>query len=338
MNEILKSMSDCLRQGPPVYLPSKFWEEFNEKNIGQLDSEGIQNFKRTLALNYFTWVIGKSDQQFRNLLRHTKPADWPSVVSGVWDHDASCSLTRRQQLSYGLFTRMLWRFAERFDSERILQRVSEPLEGHPFKIHLDGRLISQDLANSVLEYYSMRERWRHGVSEKPSICELGAGYGRNAYVFLKHLPRCKYIIVDIPPALGVSQHYLSSVLPDKKIFSFRCFKHFGEIDREFLNSDVAFLLPHQAEMLPPKTVDLFVNISSLQEMTREQIHAYFRLIDRLTRGFFYSKQWLVSRNPADNITITAEDYPVPPNWRELYHRKAKVQSYFFEAMYEIGEY
>ena len=35
------------------------------------------------------------------------------------------------------------------------------------------------------------------------------------------------------------------------------------------------------------------------------------------------------------IVINKNDYPVPGNWQELYSRQAKVQTYFFEAMYAI---
>jgi len=153
---------------------------------------------------------------------------------------------------------------------------------------------------------------------------------------MKAFPKCKYIIIDIPPALYVAQHYLTSVLSDKKIFNFRCFKNFNEIEQEFHDSNMVFLLPLQAELLPKKTVNLFINISSLHEMKMDQIYAYFRLIDNLTRGLFYTKQWLISRNPVDGITITSGDYPIPENWQQLYHRKAMVQSYFFEAMYAIN--
>jgi hypothetical protein len=107
------------------------------------------------------------------------------------------------------------------------------------------------------------------------------------------------------------------------------------VEKEFNDADIIFLLPHQAEMLPAKSVDLFINISSLHEMKIEQIHAYFKLIDKLTKGFFYSKQWWVSHNPADGITITPREYPVPQNWKQLYLRSAKVQSYFFEVMYAL---
>jgi putative sugar O-methyltransferase len=164
---------------------------------------------------------------------------------------------------------------------------------------------------------------------------LGAGYGRNAYVFLNVFPRGKYIVIDIPPALYVSQEYLSSVFPDKKIFTFRCFTQFKEIEQEFHNADIVFLLPHQARMLPEKCIDLFINISSLHEMKMQQIKEYFNLIDKLTKGYFYSKQWFIGKNAVDGIVIKKNDYPVPSNWQELYSRPAKVQVYFFEAMYRI---
>ena len=107
------------------------------------------------------------------------------------------------------------------------------------------------------------------------------------------------------------------------------------MQEEFESADVRFLLPHQAEMLPPNTFDLFLNISSLQEMRPEQIEAYFKLIDRLTKGFFYTKQWVESVNEADGVKIKWSDYPVPARWLELYSRSPQVQTRFFEAMYRI---
>ncbi len=335
MNDILRSMFACLASGNTIYLPSKFWEALNEKNVQQLENGGLQNIKQTVAQNYFTWVVGHKDTQFRFLAKHTSLSHWPQILKGIFSYDPSLSLSRMQRLELIVFTRMLWKFTEKQDTERLLTKVDEPLEGNPFKIYLHDKLISQDLANSILEYYSIRENFKTDAHDKITICELGAGYGRNAYVFLKALPACKYVIIDIPPALYVSQNYLGSVFSDKKIFAFRSFDKFSDVENEFNEADVVFLLPHQAEMLPAKCIDLFINISSLHEMKMDQIHAYFKLIDKLTKGFFYSKQWWVSHNPADEITITPKDYPVPQNWRQLYLRTAKVQTYFFEAMYAL---
>jgi putative sugar O-methyltransferase len=327
-------MTECLSQGNPVYLPSKFWEELNNKNIKQLESDGIDNIKQTVAQNYFTWVNDKRDQ-FRYLLYHTRLRDWPSILKKASIYDPSSTLGRKQQIELGIFTRMLWKFAERSDEEGLLRNIAEPTEGNPYKIYFNDKLISQDIANSALEYYSMREHFKVHASAKITICELGAGYGRNAYLFINAFPNCKYIVIDIPPALYISQQYLKSVFHDKKIFTFRCFDDFKAVENEFLESDIVFLLPHQAEMIPSKCTDLFVNISSLHEMKPAQIGAYFKLIDKVTKGYFYTKQWFVSHNAADGLIITPADYPVPATWEQLYFRKVKVQMRFFEAMYKL---
>jgi putative sugar O-methyltransferase len=335
MNEILKSMFDCFSKGDQVYLPSKFWEFHNDRNIRQLEAEGIDNIKQTVATNYFTYLVGISDKQFRYLLGNTQILSWPSILFGRPAYASSANISLKQRIQLAIFTRMLWRAVERIDVEGLLNLISEPRQGNPFEIYLDGKLISQDLANSALEYYSIRENFNASKTEKITFCELGAGYGRNAHVFLTTFPKGKYIVIDIPPALYVAQEYLSSVFPDKKIFTFRCFTQFKEIEQEFHNADIVFLLPHQARMLPEKCIDLFINISSLHEMKMQQIKEYFNLIDKLTKGYFYSKQWFISKNLVDGIVIKKNDYPVPSNWQELYSRPAKVQVYFFEAMYRI---
>ena len=335
MNKIIQDMVDCLSNGNSAYHPSKFWEYYNDRNIRQLEAEGIDNIKQTVATNYFTWLVGISDKQFRYLLGNAQILSWPSILFGRPAYASSTNISLKQRIQLAIFTRMLWLAVERIDVEGLLNLISEPRQGNPFEIYLEGKLISQDLANSVLEYYSIRENFNASKSEKITFCELGAGYGRNAHVFLTTFPKGKYIVIDIPPALYVAQEYLSSVFPDKKIFTFRCFTQFKEIEQEFHNADIVFLLPHQAAMLPEKCVDLFINISSLHEMQMQQIKEYFELINKLTKGFFYSKQWVISENPIDKIVISKDDYPVPENWKELYSRQAKVQVHFFEAMYRI---
>jgi putative sugar O-methyltransferase len=242
-------------------------------------------------------------------------------------------LTRRQHLLLHVFTAMLWTYTVKHDCADLTSRLEEPREGNPFDIRLDGKLVSQDLANSILEYCSIREQFRPPPEAGVTICELGSGYGRNAFVFAHALPHCRYIIVDIPPALYIVQRYLSSVLAGRTVFSFRCFDDITEVASELEQADLIFLLPQQAAMLPDNCVDLFINISSLHEMSINQIDAYFQLIDRLTRGVFYSKQWLISKNPYDHTIIRQSDYPVPRHWREIYSRQARVQRSFFEAMY-----
>ncbi len=139
-------MFDCFSRGDQVYLPSKFWEALNKKNIKQLEVEGIENLKQTVAQNYFTWVVGRRDEQFRYLARNTRILSWPSILFGLPTRDLNARLTWRRRIELALFTRMLWKIAERIDAEGLLDFISEPKKGNPFTIFLGGKLTSQDLA------------------------------------------------------------------------------------------------------------------------------------------------------------------------------------------------
>lgn len=337
MRNVLRNMFDCLNGGKEVYQPSKFWEQLNEKNIEQLENAGLQNIKRTVAQNYFTWVVGLRNDQFRKLAMSAGVRGWLDIIKTLPRYNPASNLGRIRFFELYIFTRMLWNLAEQHDVHKFLDRVDEPEYGNPFPFFMGERLISQDLANSVLEMSTIFEVIPEPAESKYTICELGAGYGRNAYVFLKAFNACKYIIVDIPPALYVSQEYLANVFPERNIMKFSCFENIDDKQEEFEKADIVFLLPHQAEQLESKSIDLFLNISSLHEMTQDQISEYFKQIDRLTRGYFYMKQWKSFFNARDGVTIDKDSYPYPSSWQPLLDRTALAQPAFFETLFQVTQ-
>jgi len=332
----LRAMFDEFPKYRNEVLPSKYWEELNRKNLQQLANSKYDNFKRTIARNYFTWFISPFDEQLRFLMREA--GAWSSIgyLCSSLVAPRHEPLNRKHTIYYDTLTNLLWDYVEKNDSEGLLERLSEPREGNPPEVMRNGRLISQDLANSVLEYESILHPDLNR-REVRTILELGPGYGRTAYVFLMLQPACRYILVDIPPALYVAQRYLSTIFPERKIFSFRPFDSFDHVRDEFAQANLIFLTPNQLELLPDKSIDLFVNISSLHEMRMDQIRYYFDEIDRLTRKYFYFKQWKETIIPFENEAITEADYPIRKDWRLINRQQCKVQTYFFEALYELPD-
>lgn len=333
-HETMQEMFHALSNAPNEILPSKFWVELNNRNLTQLEEQGYENFKRTIALNYFTWLVSFSDEQIKYLRKNLGllsviKSTLRALLSGRHEY-----FSKKQSLEYNFLTNMLWEYVTKNDNERILDKLHEPTEGNPPKVYLHDKLISQDLANSVLEFKSIMNS---GVDKDniQTVMELGAGYGRTAFVFLSLMPAIRYIIVDIPPALYIAQRYLSNQFPKKKIFKFRVFNNYAEINKELDNSDIAFFLPNQLELLPEKSTDIFINISSLHEMRPDQIEYYFSEIDRLTKKYFYFKQWKVSKIPFENIIIKENDYPVRKEWSRIYWMECKVQTNFFESLYDV---
>ena len=336
-------MLDALAEAPALYRPSTFWSQLNRRHLQELDQGGFDNFKRTLSLKYFTWrTLG--------ILRHQL-----LPVSAAWGRAPSLDVFRSEFLDwkaspgvpgsfnpltaqlYKVFVSMLAERVERDDSLGLFRTLEEPVVGNPFRVRYKGRWLSQDLCNSIHELYSILGReGQLDRDRRLHFAEIGAGYGRLADVVLRALPNASYCIVDIPPALYVSQRYLSTVFPDERIFRFRDFRSYQGVRAEFESARIRFLEPHQLELLPSKAFDTFVHISSLHEMTREQIGRYLDLTDRLCRGRVYLKQWTVSRAGVNGFVIPESEYPIPRSWQRVYHERHPIQRMFFHALYRTG--
>ena len=355
--EGLHELLQELKEAPELYRPSAFWDELAAIGLKQLESSGFENFKRSVNMTYFNWgVLGILQHQFLPIFTHwcrhpsfdVFRARFPNYRSELPSahryHSASNYRVRLQELAsfnsitaflYKIYVAMLWEYVSRQDALRLLGSIDEPPFGNPFLIEYGGRATSQDLCNSVHEFYSASGD--EAVNGGPwSIAELGGGYGRLSYIFLQALPSAKVCMIDIAPALNVAQEYISRTFPDEKIFYFRPFRNFEEIQLEFNSSRIRFLAAHQIELLPAKQFDLVLNVSSLHEMTSAQIDNYLRQIDRVGRGRFYTKQWRTSQAKVNGVVMKEFDYPIPTAWKKIYHRRHPIQRLFFEALYEIG--
>jgi putative sugar O-methyltransferase len=330
----IKLMFDEFPKYRPEILPSKYWEELNRKNLQQLVDSRYENFKRTLARNYFTWIVNPLNKQIRFLMREAGLWNSTKIFFSALAAPRHDLLKRKHTIFYNMLTNLLWSYVKNNDTDGLLNRLHEPLEGNPLEVMRDGKLISQDLANSLIEYKAILHP-ELDRREVRTIMELGPGYGRTAHVFLTLQPGCRYILVDIPPALFVAERYLTAIFPERKVFGFRPFDKFSDVQEEIENADIIFLTPNQLEMLPDKSVDLFINISSLHEMRMDQIRYYFGEIERLTKKYFYFKQWKETTIPFENETIREADYPVRDNWQLVYRQQCAVQHKFFEALYAL---
>lgn len=338
----LAAMLDEIQRADPIYRPSQFWEFHGSGHVEFLSRHGLGSFKRTLNLSYFNWLPRSWDNnQLRNLLAlwcrdpDLRPlrARFASRPRLEWVHPGTPLGTDDQWSIHALHVGLLWHYTLRTDRHALLTTLEEPLVGEPFPIELDGKLISQDLANSVREYNVLRDALDAGGlwNERLTLGELGAGYGRLAYVFAKAAPG-RYLIFDIPPTLHVAQWYLSRVCPEKRVFAFRPFDTFAEIEAELRESQLAFFTPNQLELFPAEYFTGFISISSLAEMTREQVEQYKQLISDRTSRMVYFKQWRQHYNAHDKLLLDADRYALAAEWATLARRTDAVQDDFVEHL------
>lgn len=327
----LKEMEDHFINCDLIKYSSNYWNFLNKKNIEQITELGYANFKQTVAQNYFTWVVNPNDAYAESIIRQ---APHLSVKLPAGEMMKVHSLFSPQQsLSFNLLTIHFLSYILNIGGASYLEKLEEPLIGNPPYLTYQDRRVSQDIFNSLLEYLPIS---RYCPLDKIStIIEVGAGSGRTAFTFITLLPHIKYVIVDFPPALYLSQRYLQEVFPNKKVMKFRAFTNFADVANEFSQADIIFLMPDQLEKLPDSSADLFLAIDCLHEMKPERIAFYFNEAERLA-DYFYFKCWQKTTVPYDGVYYTSESYPVHSGWTQLFNEPCAIPNDFFHAMYHMS--
>ncbi len=331
-------MAAWLGTRDPIFSLSRFWTHYAARQTDLLAKGGIENFKRTLPQNYFTWPVGNTvDPQFRTLsqLWADDPSQIPIATKRRGDARVSAAgseylTTPLEQDTYAFFVGMLWHHATRHDPDNLTARIAEPAVGNPVPIYLDDKLISQDLANSVREYrvfapYLPQDR-------TAVLAEIGAGYGRLGYVAM-NASRCRYWIVDVPPALAVAEWYLSSVFADRRVFRWRPFTSWDDVAGELAHADIAFFTIDQLALVPERAVDVFASVSVIHEMTPAQIETYMRLQFRATAGAVYTKNWTSWFNEIDKHRFESAHLTPPPCWTTALDAPDDVLATFTQKLF-----
>jgi putative sugar O-methyltransferase len=319
------------------------WEQLCRKHVKLLRENGFATFKRTINFEYHQWSV-RSFVDLKTLrllgavaLRGRLPST--AVGSGIDIADAlettwtKGAVTMSRLMAYRFYAGLLWDFALTEDKLGLLQHLEEPVFGRPLPIRMGGKLVTQDLALSAIELNSIARSC--DLSRVRRVAEIGAGYGRMAWLVLKSQPQLSYHIFDIPPALAVSQNYLTQCLgPDRVV---PCPDI--EVDpkpESGVTSDrpgtAYFHLPLQMDKVEDKAFDLFINVSSFDEMPKGEVDKYFAFIDRTLKGHLYLKGY--QYNPASGWTYTK--FPYPKHWKRVWSRVDPTNPLFIEQVFSVN--
>ncbi|MBS0619835.1 MAG: putative sugar O-methyltransferase [Verrucomicrobia bacterium] len=310
---------------------SLFWNYVNKYNIQQIVDYGYENFKQTVARNYFTWVVSLDHLYASHLTQQVPHLSIRLTRSEM--EKVHPLFTPEESAEYNRITEYFINYIEAIGAAPLMHQLEEPLIGNPPSLLYKGKRVSQDICNSLLEFLPISN---HCPLENIStILEIGAGSGRTAFCFLSLLPHIKYVIADVPPALFLSQTYLSQVFPDKNVMKFRPFEAFEEIAEEYAAADLVFITPDQLAKLPDQSADLFLAIDCLHEMKADTVASYFREADRLA-SYFYYKCWEETTIPFDLVKHTEKSYPNFSHWKELFREPCIAPSTFFHVIYKTS--
>lgn len=136
-------------------MTSTYWSVLCRKNVAQFLEMKYENFKQTVALNYFTWIVGQEDPQSLFLQSYRPEEALALARKRATSSGQHAFMTKEQLAFYNLMTYVLWMYTEGITGRDLLANLEEPAEENLSSVRLDDRAISQDLANLVLEYHSV---------------------------------------------------------------------------------------------------------------------------------------------------------------------------------------
>jgi O-methyltransferase. len=302
---------------------TEYWSRLNLFSIQQLENGGYQDFKNNITKNYFQWVTSLSHLH-ASKLRSIVKKKIVALSRDEYDR-VQPGLSYKESAQFNKVTELFINYVYKLKQQEVLDRLEEPLIGNPCYVMFRGKRVSQDILNSVLELSSIQKGC--DLAGVKRIYEVGAGSGRTAYAILNLFPETKYVIVDLPPALYISQTYLSEVFPEKRVMKFRDFKEFEEVAEEYYASDIVFMTPDQLRTLPRSDDEsLFVAINCFSELSGESAQAYLKEADRLSR-YVYIKGAKIGDDEKDDHSRA------PEHWVRRLKNNHSIFTESYEAFY-----
>jgi hypothetical protein len=276
------------------YLPSSMWQQqldtaYTSFSVA-LKEEDIAKFHFFLA-NFGAWPI------------------YTGIESSTLIRDNVGSPLRRFYLQNYIFLSplKLWKW---FHSGREppLSRLTYPKHGNQSGAIINDCFVGPgSFFNEI--YGSLLSNLVRGI-DRPTVAELGGGYGKLAYFTLRDFPEFSFVDFDLPETVSIASYYLMKTFPDRKALLYGEADYSQSSHKDF---DLIFMPAWVIDRVGAESFDLFINKNSLGEMTTSAVRNYISHIARSTKNYFFHMNHDSTRTMYDGggSSLLGYEYPVP---------------------------
>lgn len=232
--------------------------------------------------------------------------------------DSTLASFFRQEFTWGLVSPpdsidddlKVWR---EFTDNRPVAELTSPTIGQPQGQVVDGTFILPDAPRH--DYLARQIASLTMDAARPTILEIGGGYGGLAWFLSRRLPHRCHIDCDLPTTLALAYYYLRLGAPELRVE----WHTGGEIDTS--GADV-ILVPATFREDIRCGADVACNFISLSEMARSDVDAYLRIIQTNGPRFFLhhnANVWPFEKSKFDHVEVMASQFPIDGDrYREIF--------------------
>ncbi len=310
--QAFKKMKEDQKKEPDLYLPSSLWQQ--QINISYsyftdaLRSNNLDKFHFFLS-NFGSWK------------------QYHGIESTMLIRDNMKTLIGRRYLKNVIFYKNLKNWQWIYNSRKPISCLTYPIHGNQSGAYIEGAFVG--VGSFFNEIYGSILSGLLDDVERPVVADLGAGYGKLAYFTLRDIKDCCFIDFDLPETLCLAAYYLMKSWPEKRALLYGEEEYSVESHN---NYELIFMPSYEIEKVSKNSIDLFMNINSLGEMTREAASNYIHHVANSTRYFFHMNHDIFPNVYSDNSPgLLGYEYPVPKDKFKLLFRYPDVGHMLYQG-------
>jgi putative sugar O-methyltransferase len=296
--QLLDLMIADMEQAPPQYKPTNYWEYKAKFFLPALTKEGLKDFRRksTSVFKAFGgvdvwpkyWFDLRKSRLFNNRLLRNVPG-WQAVLqtaSGITDGIVKTLAPGRIHNKKLLPYRVAKKVETKFNAPAIDEIEASLVANPEYVFQVKGK----NYTNSFVNYYIRYAYCCQFVdfSKIKIIVELGSGSCKLTEVIKKYHPEITFLNFDIAPQLYVGEMYLRSVFPGD-VVSYEQMRNVASIP-VLEPGKIYFFGAWQFPILKDFNYDLFMNVTSFQEMEPDIVANYISFINGNSQFVYLHEQ------------------------------------------------
>ncbi len=255
---------------PHVYPTVEAWDRLREGRLAPSIRALLDNDTASLA------------KMYRNFYRDPCSAGLmaaPGGMGSAYFGGRIKDIYRHFYLSHVLYRLDYWK--EITGGRFPLDHLSGPGIGNPFGVVLDG--IHIGVGAEYAHYCADRVAGliERSAAQRPSVAEIGAGFGAIAYFLLRDHQPLTYFNFDVPERVALSSYYLMKAFPH---LTFRLYGERPFAGDKTPHADVALLPMSTLAEMPSGSVHSTFSSNGLTNFSPEAANEMLRSIAAMTRG------------------------------------------------------